>query len=179
MIRDNIEQAYFEWMCDLVCDRRYANQITYEKLLRFLHDTEFVYFIPKDENRAEDGIDLRYRFAIHHDYEDIDYCLDGPCSVLEMMVALAIRCEESIMDDPGRGDRTGQWFWGMVSNLGLGSMIDSRFDRQYVEEVVDRFLNRDYEPNGKGGLFTVRHCNRDLRTVEIWYQLCWYLDNIV
>lgn len=179
MIRDKIEQAYFEWMCDLVCDRRYTNQITYEKLLRFLHDTEFVYFIPKDENRAEDGIDLRYRFAIHHDYEDIDYCLDGPCSVLEMMVALAIRCEESIMDDPGRGDRTGQWFWGMVSNLGLGSMIDSRFDRQYVEEVVDRFLNRDYEPNGKGGLFTVRHCNRDLRTVEIWYQLCWYLDNIV
>ena len=179
MIRDNIEQAYFEWMCDLVCDRRYSNQITYDKLLRFLHNTEFVYFIPKDENRAEDGIDLRYRFALHQNHEDVEYYLDGPCSVLEMMIALAIRCEESIMDDPGRGDRTGQWFWGMITNLGLGSMIDSRFDRQYVEDVVETFLNREYEPNGKGGLFTVRHCNRDLRTVEIWYQLCWYLDSIV
>ena len=96
-----------------------------------------------------------------------------------MMVALAIRCEENIMDDPSYGNRTGQWFWGMIVNLGLGFMTDSRFDEKFVDDVIFRFLNREYEPDGKGGLFTVRNCKYDLRTVEIWYQMCWYLDTFV
>ena len=103
--------------------------------------------------------------------------LDGPCTMLEMMVALAIKCEE-IMDDASIGDRTGQWFWGMIHSLGLSSMSDRVFDRDYVDDVIARFLDRDYEPDGRGGLFTVRHCSHDLRTVEIWYQLSWYLDSI-
>ena len=145
-----------------------------------LHNTTFTYLIPKDQNRAEDGIDLRYRFAIVCNYsEDLDYILDmlaGPCSVLEMMVALAIRCEENIMENPNMGDRTGQWFWGMVVNLGLGSMTDDRYDRRYVSNAIRTFLDRRYSPDGQGGLFTVRHCDEDLTNVEIWHQLCWYLD---
>ena len=39
------------------------------------------------------------------------------CSVLEMMVALAICCEETYMDNPNIGNRTGQWFWNMVKNI--------------------------------------------------------------
>ena len=82
------------------------------------------------------------------------------------------------MDDPQLGDRTGQWCWGMITNLGLGSMTDDRFDSEYVEEKIDRFLNREYEPNGKGGLFTVKNRDCDMRKVEIWYQLCYFLDTI-
>ena len=96
-----------------------------------------------------------------------------------MMIALAIRCEEHIMDDPDIGNRTGQWFWNMIVNLGLGSMTDAKFDENYTNMVIERFLNREYERNGDGGLFTVKHSRRDLRTVEIWYQMCWYLDEIV
>ena len=58
-------------------------------------------------------------------------------------------------------------------------MVDERYDRRYVDTVISRFLNRDYEPNGRGGLFTVRNRKEDLREVEIWYQLQWFLDNIV
>ena len=83
------------------------------------------------------------------------------------------------MDDPDVGDRTGQWFWSMITSLGLGSMTDDRFDWHYTHTVVTRFLNREYEPNGKGGLFTIRNCHRDLRKVEIWDQLCWYLGTIM
>ena len=57
-------------------------------------------------------------------------------------------------------------------------MSDDRFDRLYVVDVVNRFLNREYEPNGKGGLFKVRNCDYDLRDIEIWIQLLWYLDSI-
>jgi hypothetical protein len=178
-INDRIVDEYFEWMYRLVCEGRYSRSVSYRKLLSYLHDVEFIFSIPKDENRARDGVDLRRRFALSREYGDLSRYLDGPCSVLEMMIALAIRCEESIMDDTAVGDRTGQWFWGMVTNLGLGSMYDSNFDIEYVEDVVARFLHRKYEPNGRGGLFTVRHCDRDLRDAEIWYQLCWYLDSLV
>ena len=179
-MRDNIINEYFEWMFDLVCDGRYIN-ISFRKLLMFLHDTEFIFFIQKDENRAYDGIELRRRFGLQKRYSQdyIDEYLFGPCSVLEMMIALSIRCEESIMDDTEYGNRTGQWFWGMISSLGLSSMTDDMFNKQYATNVINRFLNREYEPNGKGGLFTIRNCKDDLRNVEIWYQLCWYLDSII
>ena len=82
------------------------------------------------------------------------------------------------MDNPAVGDRTGQWFWGMITNLGLGSMTDYNYNRVYVEDVVARFIDNDYEPNGRGGLFTIKNCDCDLRDVEIWKQLCWYLDDL-
>lgn len=182
MTSDEISNVYFEWLSGIVCGERYSEQTSYRKLLMELHNIEFVYLIARDRNRAEDGISLRYRFAIRHIIdESVDFVMDsliGPCSVFEMMVALAIRCEETIMDDPEIGDRTGEWFWGMIANLGLGSMTDSRYDKQLVHENISRFLNRDYEPDGRGGLFTVRHCDQDLRDVEIFYQLCYFLDTI-
>lgn len=181
MTLDILNNEYFEWMCELVRDTRYTRRLSYKKLLKYLHDRDFEFIIEMDSNRAEDGTDLRYRFA--YDYKrsgpsTIGYLDDGPCSVLEMMVALAIRCEEHIMDDPEMGNRTGHWFWIMIENLGLRSMSDNNFDERYVEKVIDRFLNREYNENGEGGLFTVRNCGLDLRTVEIWYQMCWYLDEI-
>ena len=174
---------YFEWLFNIVCGERFGPHISYRKLLMRLHDIEFRYSIPNDKNRAENGKNLRYRFAVseYRDYDE-DVILDilnGPCSVLEMMVALSIKCEEDIMDNPAMGDRTGQWFWGMIRNLGLLGMSDDKFDRNRVDEIIDIFLDRGYEPNGKGGLFTVKNTDIDLRNHEIWYQLCHYLETIV
>lgn len=174
MIYDGISNDYFDWLYNLVCGQRFSKNISYKKLLMQLHNTTFRYLIPKDENRADDGLNLRYRFM-----DNADLYLTEPCSVLEMMIALTIRCEESIMDDPQVGDRTRQWFWSMIKSLGLNEMTDDRFDRRYTNYVVNRFLDREYEPNGEGGLFTIKNCEYDLRNVEIWYQLCWYLDSII
>ena len=178
MARNDIVIEYVEWLFDIVNKNRHY----FGRLLTHLHNTDFRCVIPRDENRAADGMNLRYRFALANGYEDdarlIIHCLDGPCSVLEMMIALAIRCEEDIMDDATIGDRTAQWFWGMVVSLGLGSMTNDRYDKQFVDDVLNTFLDRRYSPDGRGGLFTIRYCDRDLRTVEIWYQLLWYLDSI-
>lgn len=182
MTRDEIVNEYYEWLTDLVCKDRFAKSISYRKLLMHLHNTDFRYTIPKDKNRAADGVDMRYRFILVRDYEDsydrVMRYLERPCSILEMLVALSVRCEESIMDDTTVGDRTGQWFWGMITNLGLGFMTDNRFDRRLVDDVIDTFLDRKYSADGHGGLFTIRNPYRDLRTVEIWIQMCWYLDSI-
>lgn len=178
MERDAIINEYFEWLCDLVCNHRYSTQISYDKLLTRLHNTEFTFIFPMDENRARDGVNLRWRYAWEHGYNLVPACLEGPCSVLEMMVAISVYCEENIMDDPNIGNRTGQWFWNMVVNLGLGSMTDRRFDRRYVDDVLTRFLNREYERNGKGGLFKIDDCDRDVRDLDIQHQLCRYLNSI-
>jgi hypothetical protein len=134
-----------------------------------------------DDNRAVDGIDLRYRFAYEKHYHQAmiaEYIDVKPCSVLEMMVALAYRCEEQIMDNQEYGNRTRQWFMGMIENLGLLGMTNNAFDEFYVDRVITRLLHRDYKPNGEGGLFTVRNYRRDLRLVEIWYQMSWYLSEV-
>ena len=170
------DYEYFNWLCEVVCGGRFSKNISYRKLLSCLNSIEFRVVIPNDSNRAEDGIDLRRRYYL---LTGRNANMDCPCTVLEMMVALTIRCEESIMDNPELGNRTGQWFWSMIRTLGLSEMVDDRFDELFVRNKIDIFLNREYEPNGEGGLFKIKHCRRDLRNVEIWYQLCWYLDQFV
>lgn len=174
-----LQNEYFEWIYDLVYDESHLKRYPYRALLTHLHNVEFTYILPMDENRAADGIDLRDKFGYERYYsrEVIhEYLGDGPCSVLEMMAALALACEEHIMSDPDIGDRTGLWFWGMIDNLGLSDMHDYNFDQDYTDEVIGRLLNREYEPDGTGGLFTVRQRRRDLRIVDIWYQMMWFLN---
>ena len=66
----------------------------------------------------------------------------------------------------------------MLESLDLASMDDDvGVDERYFDRVVDRFLAREYEPNGKGGLFILHNCPHDLRSVEIWYQAMWYLSS--
>lgn len=179
-MRNELINEYFEWMYQLVC--KDTKGLSYRKLLCKLFDTPFNYTIAMDGNRAEDGVDLRYRFGYECGFDNsaVADCLDDKdCSVLEMMVALAIRCEEHIMDNPDIGDRTGKWFLDMIVNLGLEKMTDDRFDKRYVERILHRFLNREYGRNGDGGLFTVHHNRIDMRSVEIWYQAMWYLDEVL
>lgn len=176
MIRNEIKNEYFDWMYGMVCESP-----SYRKLLHFLHDTEFSYRLPMDGNRYEDGVNLRYRFGyeMDHDSSFISDCLDdGPCSVLEMLIALSLRIEEHIMDDPEIGNRLPEWFWSMIENLGLINMTDDLFHEEIALETINTFLNNEYEPDGDGGLFFIPNAVRDLRNVEIWYQACWYLNSL-
>jgi hypothetical protein len=172
----NILNEYFDWMYGLVC-----SDDSYRKLLKYLHDIEFQYTIPLDGNRYEDGVDLRYRFGYEHGYSSgviAEYLDITSCSVLEMMLALSIRIEEHIMDNPDIGNRTPKWFWSMIENLGISHMSNESFDREVADDIMDIFMNNAYEPNGRGGLFEIRDTDHDLRKVEIWYQACWYLNNL-
>ena len=98
------------------------------------------------------------------------------CSMLEMMVALAIKAE-NIVGDSSVGDRTPLWFWSMIQSLGLlWTAEDENYDETKVIFIIDCFINHDYAENGKGGLFTVEDPPHDMRNVEIWNQMCWFLN---
>lgn len=173
-----ISDRYFDWLVSLIAGDRLTPQYSFNKLFTQLHNTAFTYINRRDADRAYDGLDLRYRFTKLHGYYESDLDNMPPvASIFEVMVALSIRCE-SFMDDFTYGDRTGQWFWSMVASLGLNGQYDSKYDEQYVKEALDRFLYRDYNPDGSGGLFTVRHCELDMRDLEIWRQLLLYLDTL-
>lgn len=185
MARISVRREYFDWMYDIVCRSRFARSNSYKELLNYMHREPFVYIMKGDEDRYYDGISLRRRYALDQTHDDDHYeyvirCLgEDVCTVFEMILALAIRCEETIIHDPSVGDRTGQWFWKMIVNLGLGGMTDDRFDEKKVEEILDDFMWRKHSPDGHGGLFVIRGCRRDLRNVEIWTQMTWFLDTIM
>lgn len=171
---------YFEWMYRLVCGEGGRN-LSFRKLLMRLYDLDYQYTLPMDENRWTDGVQLRYRYGREHNIPEsvIASELDTrPCSMLEMMLALSLRCEETIMIDDHFGDRTGQWFWNMISSLGLGGETDRNFRAAHVDAVVDRFNNRRYSPNGEGGLFRVNDRNINLLNMDIWYQMQAYINDV-
>lgn len=146
--------------------------LRYSKLLYTLNDTEFKAIIDRDYNREGDAYNLRYRFGYENNYDihiissDLDIY---PCSILEMMVSLALRIEEEYMEDLDKGLDVGRWFWQMISTLGLIDMTDDQYDPIYVNDILLRFLNREYSPNGSGGLFR-GPIGQDFRKVEIWSQ---------
>lgn len=169
-----MDKRYFEWIVCLVCGGNMSRRRRYRKLLAYLHERPFLYSLEMDENRARDGIDLRYRHQAEMGTYDVARS-DQPCSVLEMMAALAVRCEEHIMSNPDIGDRTEEWFFGMIENLGLIHETDDRFNPEHARRAIDRLIQREYAPDGHGGLFTVQNCRQDMRDTEIWYQAMWYL----
>lgn len=173
------EQAYYRWITSIVCQNEYAsNEHQYQALLRHLYEKEFRWSILYDQNRARDGKDLRFQFS---DLANLEWeiGMDDPCSVLEMMVGLAIRCEQSIMTDSSIGDRTSMWFWDMIESLGLDSYTDADYDKERADAILDKFMDRRFSKNGKGSLFTFRDSKKDARSIEIWRQMCLYLDELI
>jgi hypothetical protein len=182
MTPERLKDDYFFWLYDLVCNDEYNENNTHYKLFSELDSIEFLYSMPIDESRAKDGVELRYRFGRERDYHGsiIQAYLDvRPCSVLEMMIALSLRMEDAIMADSHYGNRVSQWFWEMIVSLGIGKQNDQEFDKEFVDEKVYSFMNHDYYSNGEGGLFTVCHSPKDMRKMDIWYQMCEYLNEVL
>ena len=176
----DLAKRYFKWLTDKVDTSEYPVK-DFRYLLKHLHSVFFISIMEMDENRESDGMDLRYRFGYEKDIEpeQIHQTIDTrPCTVLELMVALAMRVEEHIMYDEDEGDRTGRWFWDMIESLGLSYMTNDEYDAGRVGKIIDQFIHRKYRKNGEGGLVTLPDCPQDLRKVEIWYQMQWYLNNV-
>lgn len=179
MSTDDMQFDYQVWLCGFVYGNADTRFGSYHLLMDALFELPFEYSRPMDENRWVDGVQLRYRYGDEKDIPSavIAKELDTrPCSMLELMVALSLRCEETIMTDTRYGDRTGQWFWNMVHTLGLNDFPDQKFDRYRVDRIVERFNNRQYQRNGRGGLFETSDGSIDMRSMDIWYQMHAYLN---
>lgn len=171
-----IDDRYFEWLYSqfgAVTVRNPAR--SYWGLARLLYSKEFVWLVPNDDNRVEDGKELRYEFMGAMELNDVDKdWLDYGCSMLEMLIALARRL--SFESDK----REDEWFWILIENMGIKNYKDNELDdrtKREIDEILDRVIFRNYTYDGIGGLFPQRNASTDQRKVELWYQMSEYLLN--
>lgn len=168
---------YFDWLYYAMTNELRIKKKSYRKLLALLHSIEFRYTIEYDSNRACDGKDLRWYYIQDGGESDI-LEWNEPCTVLEMLIGLSMRIE-NIMECPDGYDGASHWFWLMIENLDLKDMTDKHFDKKYIIDRINMFLDREYEPDGNGNIIYIENCQDDLRKVEIWNQTCWFLDSII
>ena len=101
-------------------------------------------------------------------------CINS-CSILEMMIALARRCEKEIMNNSDEENNAYIWITIMLRSLGLYDQTNNNYYPSYVDHVIDIFLSRRYSRTGRGGLFRVDSTSKDMRHLEIWYQMQEYI----
>lgn len=171
------EYSYFTWLIGKA--RAYQMLRRYENTLRQLHETDYVWTLPFDEDRARKGVYLRTEFERETGMTPHDGDIDSPCSMLELMVALAVDCDERLMWNADDFDRTYTWFYGMFCNLGLTIFAGSHYDRDAVAQVIFRFLTGQYDEHGYyGGMFFTDRDDVDIRQIDLWYQLMLWIDCI-
>ena len=90
-----------------------------------------------------------------------------------MMVALAWRCENNIMGDYDKGDRTPIWFWDMINSLQISDEYTNDID--ICDDIIERWFVRDYNRDGKYSLWWVPGTRKDMRKREIWSQMMIFL----
>jgi hypothetical protein len=144
-----------------------------------MYETEFVWFVPNDDNRKADGLDLRLEFCHEQDIPKADAgtFLDKevptpPCSFLEVLIALSRRLEFQA------GGSAPGWSWILMNNLGLHRITDpvGRGKARQATDILEMCIYRTYEPDGRGGFFPLEEAPRDQREIEIWYQMPDYLE---
>lgn len=168
------DDRYLEWLYGLVAAVRNRNPArSYWKLLKQLYTTEFVWLVSNDDNRVEDGKELRFEFVAEQGSDGVDTdWMNLGCSMLEMLVALARRAsfETTLSAD--------EWFWILLRNIGLDRYSDTVYtsaNKAEITDVLERVIYRTYNHTGRGGLFPLKYTTHDQRKVELWYQLSEYL----
>lgn len=174
-MNEPLDEQYLTWLYSQVAPVKARNPSrTYWELLRQMYKKEFVWFIPNDDNRVQDGKDLRNEFRDWYGYSRIeDAWMNLGCSMLEMLMGLANQL--SFVGD----GRPVDWFWELLRNLELDTYSDREYDNprttEQVDNILDRVIWRTYSPHGRGGLFPLLEASTDQRKVELWYQLNSYL----
>src|SRR5215475_243440 len=92
---NQVDYEYYQWLTSQIAVPKH-NKNSYEDLFTRMYETEFVWFVPNDDNRMGDAEEIRREF------------LNGsvrvwrrPISVLEILIALSRRCAWNSLSDDG------------------------------------------------------------------------------
>lgn len=162
-----MSNSYYIWLLDRIglLQEKYS---AYGRLLQYLFNTDYIYVLNGDRDRAEGGKNLRVVFSNSENIyiEDVK---NGECSVLEMLVALAFHVADNSRLSPTT------WFIEMINNLGLNDYSDTYFDADSVDSILNVWMNRLYDHDGHGNIFKVVNFHGDMRTMPTWDQMNAYL----
>lgn len=170
---DPLAEAYLHWLVEQVRAGDGHQTVTYWDVLRLMHNTEFVWIVPNDDNRIQDGLDLRGEFFTERE-EPLDADRFGPCSVLEVMIGLSRRLSFAA------GGESEGWAWQLLCNLQLHKFSDplSRRKASIAGDILHNLIWRAYSPDGADGFFPLSWPKEDQTKVELWYQMSAYVEEI-
>ena len=149
---------YYIWLKNIVWKPGYNN------LIKQLDEIVYQWSLESDANRAAGGENLRYSFAYETSTNEEDVRV-GPCTVLEMLIGVS----SHISDQTGWEIK--DCFWMLMDNLGLTKCDDNHYNQDYVYDVINGWLNRNYLPNGWGSLFPLNDYQGDCRNLSVWDQM--------
>lgn len=169
-----LDDRYLEWLYSHIAAVRNRDPARSRwELARQLYSKEFVWLVPNDDNRVEDARELRQEFVISQDLEPVDpNWMSLGSSVLEVLISLARHAAFETLESEV------EWFWTMVTNLGIVEHTDQFYSekvRRQVDDILESFIYRTYRPDGVGGLFPLRYPSTDQTKVELWYQMSAYI----
>ena len=134
----------------------------------------------RDVDREKDGLELRKEWS--NDSLDGEFHII-PCTMLEMIIGISKRMSEQLMDEDGE-DKTAQYFWEIMENLGLTCMDDDNFGwetglaQKKIAKTCEILCKRQYNPDGTGGgMFPMPGVfGINQKKMEIWYQMQDYIN---
>ena len=159
-----IDHDYYEWLISQIA---IPNGKSYSGLFEIMHNTEFHWTVPNDDNRLVDALDLRVQF------------LDGRAPILDLYGATLLEVLVSLSQKTAftAGGSPRKWAWKLIKNLRLSSKSDPLTDEDVakISNILDTLVWRTYQPDGRGGFFPLNHPEEDQTKVEIWYQMNKYV----
>lgn len=174
--RVELERDYYNWLTAKIPGWRDA----YPELISRLYATPFRVTLLQDENRVADGLSLRSRYAWEKGLDRLAQDIlkaCRPCGILELMLAMSIRCEEEYLASPSEDEPLGSaWFGPMVHSLGLAHQTGPFYDEHSVDLTLRMFMDHQYRPDGFGSLFWIRGTTEDLRKMELWRQMMLWIE---
>lgn len=171
-----LAEDYLRWLAPQIRDEQANPGADYWDLLSIMFEKEYSrdWLVPNDENRLVDGLDLRAEFcyATHIRADSLKNL--GPCSFLEVLIALSKRLAFEAGGEPSG------WAWVLLSNLDLDTMADplNRRKVRKVDRILDTVIQRRYNPDGVGGFFPLSWPEEDQTQKELWYQMAAYIAEI-
>lgn len=168
-----LENKYISWLYSQVADPNLIEQReTCWFLIRQLYKKEFFWFVDHDDNRVEDGRELRYEFSHETNTKLTPEWHTFGVSMLEVLIALSRRLSFQADGEPR------ERFWELVDNIGLAKFNDARYNRRAaktIDDALEKVIWRTYSYSGDGGLFPLKDPKEDQREVELWYQMSAYI----
>lgn len=155
--------TYFEWLMSLVSGNIQLDSNDYI-LAERLNAIVYRWHFSLDENRAVAGKSLRQVYLDIYGLDD-DEVPGGECTVLEMLIALARRMSEN-------SNRTAEdCYREMIHNLNVYG-----YSEEIVNQRINNWLDGNFDSNGDGTPFPLKHYQGDCRNLDIWTQMTIYIN---
>ena len=138
-----------------------------------LFDSPFEAVLDRDINRIDDCLSLREQFFYEKGVNG-SFIEKDPC-ILELLVSLSVRIDNEYLGNPN-DPHPEIMLWEMICNLGLDKFDNSHYNGDKIYKILGVLVGRQYDFNGKGGLFPLKNVCFDQKNVEIVGQMKAYLS---